>query len=121
MPLPRLFFPRHVAGAASALLNSSRQLGTAVGLAVIGVIGAAATREQLADLAPPQNPDHVAAAVSGRTTELPIPLHDAAVQAFSAGYHTALLSCCACAIAVGAVACWVFRPQRRRNNHKGKQ
>ncbi|WP_425840151.1 MFS transporter [Streptomyces fractus] len=37
-----------VAGAASAVLNSSRQLGTAVGLALVGAIGAAATHRSWA-------------------------------------------------------------------------
>lgn len=104
--------PREVAGAASALLNSSRQLGTAIGLAAIGMIGAIATRTQWAALTPHQGEGNVDAVISGRNAALPAPLQEAAMHSFNTGFHSALLACCVCALAVSAVAWWMFRPRR---------
>ncbi|MDF0531558.1 MFS transporter [Tsukamurella sp. 8F] len=105
--------PREIAGAASSVLNSSRQLGTAVGLAVIGVIGATATRSHWRAHTGDRRPDTISGVVSGRTTAAPAPLHESAAQAFAAGYHAALVACCACALTVSAVAWWAFRIPRR--------
>lgn len=51
-------------GLASALLNTSQQIGGAIGLALLGTIAAAATRHELATAHPPLSPAVTAAAVT---------------------------------------------------------
>jgi hypothetical protein len=83
-----------VAGAASAVLNSSRQLGTAVGLALVGAVGAATTHHTWTKSSYGQS--HTADPIaSGDLRSLPPPMQAAARHAFETGYHAALALCVA--------------------------
>jgi EmrB/QacA subfamily drug resistance transporter len=92
-----------VAGAASAVLNSSRQLGTAVGLALVGAIGAAATQHAWGSSRYGQT--HVASGdiATGNLHGLPSHMQATARNAFEIGYHVALSIC----IAGLLVAVWL--------------
>lgn len=94
--------PGPVAGAASAVLNSSRQLGTAAGLALVGATGAAVTHRTWTATRPGHRPVDTDALVTGDLAALPPGLRHAARGAFEAGYHVALLLCVmSLAVAVG--------------------
>ncbi|MGW2339430.1 MFS transporter [Streptomyces sp. NPDC001661] len=91
--------PVAVAGVASAVLNSSRQLGTAVGLALVGATGAAVTHHAWAasrDGHPHPAPRSVA---TGDLHAVPPELRATARSAFEAGYHVALGLCAASLLA----------------------
>jgi len=109
--------PADVAGAASGVLNASRQVGVSVGLAVLGSIGANASisawRSQVGHL-----PQGVRAAASGQgahvasaqigsvTTAIGSVAHDAATTAFVHGYHLAVFVA-ACALVAAAVVAYL--------------
>lgn len=112
--------PSGVSGAASGVFNASRQLGTSMGLALLGSIGVSATitawRAHI-----PLLPRHLRAAALGQGQDVgaahlravtgalgPAPRH-LAVTAFVHGYHVALLAGAVCAAAAGIVAVTGFR------------
>jgi len=107
--------PSAVAGAASGLLSATRQVGTSVGLAVIGAIGAAAATadwtSEVGAVPPALRPaadglaQHVAAAQLGLITAT---LGDAywqpAADAFLYGYRVALAVAGGCVLVAAVVA-----------------
>ncbi|MBQ6642330.1 MAG: MFS transporter [Saccharopolyspora sp.] len=80
---------RPVAGAASAMLNSSRQLGTAVGLALVGALGAAATQHSWGSSR--HRATHTI--TTGNLHGVPPRLQATASNSFEIGYHVALGIC----------------------------
>jgi len=95
--------PPHRAGAASGISETSTELGAALGLALLGSIGTAVYRGQLADLLPSGVPSHAgdvaretiggAAAVSdGLPGRLGGALIEAAQQAFTSGLQLVALT-----------------------------
>ena len=104
-----------VAGAASAVLNASRQLGTAVGLALVGAVGAAVTRygwESSPDAGNGAGP-----VAAGNLDAVPAPLRAAAGDAFQAGYRAALAVCVASLLLAGGISARAFRPGTRPREH----
>jgi hypothetical protein len=109
--------PADVAGAASGVLNASRQVGVSVGLAVLGSIGVNASvsawRGQVAHLpagvraAASNQGAHVASAQIGTVTAaVGAAAHDAATAAFLHGYRLAVFVA-ACALVVAAVVAYL--------------
>jgi EmrB/QacA subfamily drug resistance transporter len=92
-----------VAGAASAVLNSSRQLGTAVGLALVGAAGTSATQHSWG--ASRYGQAHVPSSpiAAGNLHGLGPGMQATASNAFEIGYHVALGVC----IASLLVAVWL--------------
>lgn len=87
--------PPEVSGAASAVLNSSRQLGTATGLAVIGAIGAAVTRSAWSGSGQ---------VTSGQLSQVAAGLQGQATHAFKLGFHVALGLCLASLLIATGIA-----------------
>ncbi|MFJ9082758.1 MFS transporter [Streptomyces sp. NPDC102384] len=103
-----------VAGAASAVLNSSRQLGTAVGLALVAAIGVAVTHHAWA--ASRFGHTHAASRsiATGDLHGVPARMQATARNAFEVGYHVALGLCVASLL----VAVWLsLRAFRQRPAH----
>jgi EmrB/QacA subfamily drug resistance transporter len=109
--------PAAVAGAASGVLNASRQVGVSVGLAVLGSIGVNASvsawRGQVAHLpadvraAASNQGAHVASAQIGTVTAaVGSVAHDAATAAFLHGYRLAVFVA-ACALVIAAVVAYL--------------
>lgn len=92
-----------VAGAASAVLNSSRQLGTAVGLALVGAIGAAMTQHTWAASRFGHTLSTSSSIATGSLRGVPTHMQPTARNAFEMGYHVALGIC----IASLLVAVWL--------------
>jgi MFS transporter, DHA2 family, multidrug resistance protein len=103
--------PPQRAGAASAITETAAEFGGALGIAVLGVVGTAVYRSQLAHGIPAGVPEQVAAvardtlggavAVAGQLPDrLAVPLLEAAREAFTQGMHLAA--------AVSAVAALAF-------------
>lgn len=82
-----------VAGAASAVLNSARQLGTALGLALVGAIGAAATRHRWDASRLGRTHPAPSGVATGDVQDLPGRLQPVARAAFETGFHVALALC----------------------------
>ncbi len=99
------------AGAASAVLNSSRQLGTAVGLALVGAMGTAATQHtwttsRFAHTHPAAGP-----IATGNLQAVPTPMQATARNAFQTGYHTALAICIASLLTAAGLSLHAFKQQ----------
>jgi DHA2 family multidrug resistance protein-like MFS transporter len=124
--------PPERAGAASALSETSAELGGALGIAVLGVIGTAVYRGQVVEAVPAGVP--AAAAAAARDTlggavaaagQLPgqrgALLLDAARQAFTQGLHLAFGVSAAAAVAVAALTVVLLRATRpaRAGGHTG--
>lgn len=92
-----------VAGAASAVLNSSRQLGTAVGLALVGAIGAAVSQHTWTASRFGHTRSASGSIATGNLWGVPSHLQTTARNAFTVGYHVALGIC----IASLLVAVWL--------------
>jgi EmrB/QacA subfamily drug resistance transporter len=112
-------------GAGSGILNSSRQIGTAVGLAVLGSIGVAAATAAWEDRVPALSPGVRTDAESllqrvagGEGHAIGERLGQAAVRpaldSFLAGLHVALWVAAGTALAAAAVAFFGLRPARTR-------
>jgi hypothetical protein len=112
--------PPGVSGAASGVLNASKQVGTSVGLAVLGSLGVAfatsnwhTTIQRLpasARAVAAQQAQNVAGAHVGAVTKALGPSYrDAAAQAFVHGYHLAVGIAAACLLAGGVAALLGFR------------
>ncbi|MFC6706069.1 MFS transporter [Flexivirga alba] len=107
--------PSRLSGIASGLLNSARQVGTSIGLAVLGYVAAARTLSAWHRL-----PGHLARAaeadvVSGRVSSVGHALGSAyrqpAVTSFEQGYHWAV-GVGAVLLALGAAVAWCAFPTR---------
>jgi EmrB/QacA subfamily drug resistance transporter len=107
--------PRGVSGVASGILNAARQVGTSVGLAVLGAIGLnAATSDWTAKVA--GFPASVQAAAHGQTQavagaqissvtqSIGAAYRDPAVQSFLRGYRLAMIVAAACVLAAAVIA-----------------
>jgi MFS transporter, DHA2 family, multidrug resistance protein len=115
--------PPERAGAAAAISETSAEFGGALGIAVLGVIGTAAYRGQVADAVPAQVPPQAAAAARdtlggavAAAGQLPDQLGqallDAARQAFTQGLQLAFASSAAVAISTAIVAAALLRHVR---------
>jgi DHA2 family multidrug resistance protein-like MFS transporter len=115
--------PPERAGAASAIAETSAEVGGALGIAVLGVIGAAVYRAQVADAVPAGVPPHLAQAARdtlGGAVEvagqLPSQLADALLgasrQAFTLGLHLAFAVGAAVALGVAVLAAVLLRHLR---------
>jgi MFS family permease len=82
-----------VAGAASAVLNSSRQLGTAVGLALVGAIGATTTQHTWSESRYGHTHTAHGHIATGNLHSVPSHMQPTASTAFETGYHVALALC----------------------------
>ncbi|MFJ8143350.1 MFS transporter [Streptomyces sp. NPDC096013] len=100
-----------VAGAASAVLNAARQLGTAVGLALVGAIGAAVTQHSWH--ASPYGQTHTAAGpiAAGNLHGVPPQMQATAISAFEIGYRGALGICIASLLAGVWLSAHAFKPR----------
>jgi MFS transporter, DHA2 family, methylenomycin A resistance protein len=115
--------PAGVSGAASGVVNASRQVGTSVGLAVLGSVGVAAATSHW-DAASRRFPASVRAAaarqvqnvagarISAVTHALGSAYQEAAAQAFIHGYHLAVGIGAACVLAAATIALLGFRRPR---------
>ena len=104
-----------MSGAASSVVNASRQVGTSVGLAVLGTVGVTATVARWS-AASRRFPPTVATAASaqaqnvagGRVSAVVAALgrqyRAPAVQSFAYGYHLALVVGAACLLAAALIA-----------------
>lgn len=110
-----------IAGAASSVVNASRQVGTSVGLAVLGAVGvtaaigswnAAARRFPAAIRAEARRQaQNVGGARLGDVTSaLGLAYRQPAAQSFAVGYHLAVGVGAACLLAAAIIAVLGFRP-----------
>jgi len=115
--------PPERAGAVSAISETSAEFGGALGIAVLGVIGTAAYRSQVAEAVPAQVPPQAVAAArdtlggavaaAGQLPgQLGQALLDAARQAFTQGLHLAFASSAAVAIGTAILAAALLRHVR---------
>lgn len=109
--------PANAAGTGSALLNCSRQLGTATGLAIIGALGSIATTSRWERTTSGRSSEavFVTDVVSGRLDVLARKLgadsREFAVAAFLHGYHVALAACVLCLMIAAWISFVAFRPK----------
>jgi MFS transporter, DHA2 family, methylenomycin A resistance protein len=102
--------PAGTSGSASGIVNAARQIGTSVGLAVLGAVGvnaatAAWTQRTASAPGAAAHAQAVAGAQIGPVTQALGPsVRTPAVDAFLTGYHVALLTAAACTLVAGAVA-----------------
>jgi MFS transporter, DHA2 family, methylenomycin A resistance protein len=117
--------PPGLSGTASGVFNASRQVGTSIGLAILGAIGThaatSAWTSQVAHLpgaarqaAIGQARNVASARISSVTTALGPGHRAAAEQAFTHGYHVAVLTAGLCLIAAAIIAASGLRNNRRR-------
>ena len=115
--------PPERSGAASALSETSSELGGALGIAVLGSIGAAVYRGQMTDAVPAGVPDAAAdaardtpggaaAAGDGLPLELGAELLDAGREAFTAALQTTALTAAATTAAAAVMAAALLRRVR---------
>jgi len=115
--------PPGVSGAASGVVNASRQVGTSVGLAVLGSLGAStaisAWQSAIARLPAParqaaahQAQNVAGARISAVTRALGPAYQDAAAGAFTHGYHLAVGAGALCVLAAAVIALLGFRQPR---------
>jgi DHA2 family methylenomycin A resistance protein-like MFS transporter len=117
--------PPGLSGTASGVFNASRQVGTSIGLAILGAIGAdaatSAWTSQAAHLPGParraaigQARNVASARISAVTRALGAGQRAAAEQAFSHGYQLAVLIAGLGLIAAAIIAVFGLRDNRRR-------
>ena len=117
--------PPGLSGTASGVFNASRQVGTSIGLAILGAIGThaatSAWTSQAAHLpgaarqaAIGQARNVASARISSVTTALGPGHRAAAEQAFTHGYHVAVLTAGLCLIAAAIIAATGLPGNRRR-------
>jgi DHA2 family multidrug resistance protein-like MFS transporter len=115
--------PPERAGAASAITETSAEFGGALGIAVLGVIGTAAYRAQMADGVPAGVPDQAAVvardtlggavAVAGQLPErLGAALLEVAREAFTQGLHLAAAVSAAASLAFAILVVVLLRGVR---------
>jgi MFS transporter, DHA2 family, multidrug resistance protein len=116
--------PAERAGAAAAILETSAELGGALGIAILGVVGTAAYRGQVAGAVPAGVPPDAAAAARdtlggavAAAGQLPDPLAqallEAARQAFTHGLHAAFAISAIAALGAAILAVAVLRAAPR--------
>jgi MFS transporter, DHA2 family, multidrug resistance protein len=114
--------PPQRAGAASAITETAAEFGGALGIAVLGVVGTAVYRSQLAHGVPAGVPEHGAAAardtlggavaVAGQLPDrLGMPLLEAAREAFTQGLHLAAAVSAAAALAFAILVTVLLRQE----------
>mgnify|MGYP001598069876 CR=1 FL=1 len=115
--------PPNAAGAGSALLNCSRQLGTATGLAIIGALGSAATSKNWGAATAGQLTHAAFYAKTVATGRIAVVLQvigagfrEAATSAFLCGYHVALAACVLCLLIALLIAATAFRANSGAEN-----
>jgi DHA2 family multidrug resistance protein-like MFS transporter len=108
--------PPERAGVASGLSETAAELGGALGIAILGSIGAAVYRREVADQVPAGVPADAADAARdtlggalGAAEELPGRLLDAATDAFAQGFQVAAVVSAILMAALAAVALRVLR------------
>jgi DHA2 family multidrug resistance protein-like MFS transporter len=112
--------PPQRAGAASAISETSSEFGGALGIAILGSIGSAVYRSQVADAVPTGVPPQAAEAardtlggalaVAGQLTDrLGAPLLEAARQAFTHGLQLAFAASAAIAVGVAVLVAVLLR------------
>jgi DHA2 family multidrug resistance protein-like MFS transporter len=115
--------PPERAGAASAITETSAEFGGALGIAVLGVVGTAVYRSQMADRVPAGVPDQAAAAAQdtlggavAAAGQLPdrlgAALLEAAQEAFTQGLHLAAAVSAAAALAFAVLVVLMLRGVR---------
>jgi EmrB/QacA subfamily drug resistance transporter len=115
--------PDGVSGAASGIVNASRQVGTSVGLAVLGSLGVTAATSSwdaavrrfpasVQDAAAAQSQNVAGAHIGAVTHALGPAYRDAAAQSFVHGYHVAVGIGAACTLVAAATALLGFRRPR---------
>jgi DHA2 family multidrug resistance protein-like MFS transporter len=123
--------PPERAGAASALSETSAELGGALGIAILGVVGTAAYRARVADAVPAGVPPRAAAAArdtlggaAAAAGQLPDRLGQAllgaARQAFTQGLHLVFAVSAAAALAVAVLAVVLLRGVRPSSEPDGQ-
>ncbi len=116
--------PPERAGAASAISETSSELGGALGIAILGSIGAALYRSAMADAVPPAVPPEAAEAARGTlggalaaTAQLPHQLGAAllgtAREAFTQGLRLTAVVSAVTVMVTALMAAVVLRPARR--------
>jgi DHA2 family multidrug resistance protein-like MFS transporter len=112
--------PPERSGAASALSETSSELGGALGIAVLGSIGAAVYRGQMTDAVPAGVPDAAAEAArdtpggaaavgDGLPVEVAIELLEAGRDAFTAAFQATALTAAATTMAAAVLAAALLR------------
>jgi DHA2 family multidrug resistance protein-like MFS transporter len=115
--------PPERAGAASAITETSAEFGGALGIAVLGVVGTAVYRAQMAEAVPAGVPDQAAAAArdtlgGGGGGGRPTPragrrgLLEVAREAFTQGLHLAAMVSAAAALAFAVLVVVLLRGVR---------
>lgn len=115
--------PAGVSGAASAIVNASRQVGTSVGLAVLGAIGVSAavadwtTRTErlpaaVRELAAKQGQNVGGAHLDAVSAALGSGFRHAATEAFTSGFHLALGVAALCVLLAGCTALLGLRQRK---------
>ncbi|HVW54919.1 MAG TPA: MFS transporter [Rhizobiaceae bacterium] len=114
--------PVSASGVGSAILNCSRQLGTATGLALIGALGSGVTTAWWRTVRPD-------AALAGDVTggrlavvqqALGPEAREMAASAFLAGYHAALARAAICLLLAGVLIAKACRPAIRPENRQAE-
>jgi EmrB/QacA subfamily drug resistance transporter len=111
--------PAGFSGTASGVLNASRQVGTSVGLAVLGTIGASAAAARWASVASHLRghsrwvSDVTSAQVGEVSRALGFPGKQAAIQSFAHGFQAAMIAGGLCLIAATGLAVLGLRRARR--------
>ena len=108
--------PAERAGAASAINETSSELGGALGIAVLGSVGTALYRSEVGDAIPATAPPEAAEAARdtlggavGAAGQLPATLLDTATQAFAHGLQLAALISAALLLVVAVIAARFLR------------
>jgi DHA2 family multidrug resistance protein-like MFS transporter len=123
--------PPERAGAASAISETSAELGGALGIAILGVIGTAIYRGQIVGAVPAAVPPQAAAAARdtlggavAAAGQLPDPpgamLLDAAREAFTQGLHLAFTISAAAALGVAILAAVLLQQMRASHQPEGQ-
>jgi len=124
--------PPERAGAASALSETSSELGGALGIATLGSIGTAIYRSQVTDTLPPGVPPQAAeatrdtlggavAAASQLPGRLGAALLDTAREAFTQGLHLTFAISAALAVGIAILAAALLRGVRPGSQPEGQQ
>jgi MFS transporter, DHA2 family, multidrug resistance protein len=114
--------PPERAGAASAISETGTELGGALGIAILGTIGTAVYRSQVADAVPGDAPARAAAAARdtlggavASADQLPSTALQAAIEAFTRGFQVAAGVTAALVTAVAILTALSLAPRRRRH------